>query len=106
MAFDTQCKTACGVVLTVAAIDTASVVVCGFGIKVASNWVVTTGDFIGFTYAVAIGVQIAVPIAVQRIEWKLAAAVLVGGLRIEVASAVIGAASNFEFITNAISVEV
>ena len=92
--------------MAVAAIDAASVVVCGFGIKVASNWIVTTGDFIGFAHAVSIRVQIAVPIAVERIEWERAAAVLVGGFRIEVASAVIGAPSNFEFVTNAISVEV
>ena len=92
--------------MAVAAIDAAPVVVCGFGIKVASNWIVTTGDFIGFAYAVAIGVQIAVSIAVERIEWKVAAAVLVGGLRIEVARAVIRAASNFEFVTNPVPIEI
>ena len=53
-----------------------------------------------------IGVEVAVAVAVERVEGEFTAAIVIGGFRIEIARPIILTPSDFEFIADAVAVEV
>ena len=106
MPLDAEGEAAGRVVLAVTAIDTAAIIVGGLRFIVATQWIVASGNFIRFTHAVSVCVEVAVAVAIERIKGEFAAAVFVCGVRIVVTGAVIGASANFKFVADSVAVEV
>ena len=76
------------------------------GVKVAGRFVLTTGDFIAVTNAVAVSIGEAVSVTIESVSGKRARAIVVGGCGVKVAGRFVLTTGDFIAVTDFVAVSV